>query len=67
MAKKRKKVEGACGPTVDKEWQARNDLDTISRAHEIIKDTARFKSAKAEAKRQSESLARIQRLEGKKL
>jgi len=67
MAKKRKKQAETCAPTMDKDWQARNDLDTISRAHEIIKDTGRFKSAKAEAKRQSESLARIQRLEGKKL
>ena len=65
MAKRKKVMTEA--PAVDKNWQARNDLDTLSRAQEIVKDTTRFKQAKAEAKKQQESLARIGRLEGKTL
>jgi hypothetical protein len=70
MAKKRsKKSKGqdATMPAMDDNWRARNDLDTLSRAQEVIKDSSRFRAVKSEAKRQQESLARISRLEGKKL
>lgn len=71
-AKKRKKkspeLAGAPSMNVtDDAWRARDDLSTIQRAHEVVKDTSRFSAAKAEAKRQQDSLARITRLEGKKL
>lgn len=53
--------------STDDSWRARDDLSTIQRAHEVVKDSSRFSAAKAEAKRQRESLDRIARLEGKKL
>lgn len=73
MSKKRKKKAAATdAPKAlsgieDKSWMARNDLETIQRAHEIIKDTNRFRAAKAEAEKQKKSLDRIARLDGKKL
>jgi len=72
MAKKRKGKKSAMNEAIstmpgDDSWRARDDLSTVQRAHEIVKDTARFSAAKAEAKRQRESLDRIARLEGKKL
>lgn len=70
MAKKRKKKsvnEAAAMPAVDDSWRAQDDLRTVQRAHEVVADSARFSAAKAEAKRQKESLDRIARLEGKKL
>jgi len=51
----------------DERWRAQDDLRTIQRAHEVVRDSARFKRAKAEAKRQKESLDRIARIDGKKL
>jgi hypothetical protein len=51
----------------DDAWRARDDLRTIQQAHEVIRDSSRFKAAKSEAKRQKESLDRIARLEGKRL
>lgn len=71
MAKKRGKKSGmnevASMPASDDAWRARDDLHTIQRAHEIVGDTKRLASARAEAKRQRESLDRIARLKDKKL
>lgn len=72
MAKKRKAKkstmnEAPASIASDDSWRARDDLSTVQRAHEVVKDSARFSAAKAEAKRQRESLDRIARLEGKKL
>lgn len=69
MARKKKRTTDVdiAAPSVDKDWQARSDLDTLSRAQEIIKSSPRFTAAKSEAKRQTESLKRIARLEGKRL
>lgn len=72
MAKKRKAKKSTMSEAPasigsDDSWRARDDLSTVQRAHEIVKDTTRFSAAKAEAKRQRESLDRIARLEGKKL
>jgi hypothetical protein len=71
MAKKRAKKAKSEAPgamcSLDENWRARNDLDTLSRMQEIVKDSGRFRAAKSEAKRQQESLSRISRLEGKKL
>ena len=52
---------------MDDDWRARSDLDTLTRSSEILKDTTRFNAAKKEAKRQSDSLARIGRLKGVKI
>lgn len=75
MAKKRKgkgKMTETMGTPAydiagDEKWRAQDDLRTIERAHEVVHDTKRFSAAKAEAKRQKESLDRIARLEGKRL
>lgn len=71
MAKKRKgrKSSEMAAPTIatDDSWRARDDLSTIQRAHEVVADSKRFGAAKAEARKQKESLDRIARLEGKKL
>lgn len=72
MAKKRKgkkstEMDAPAMASTDDSWRARDDLSTIQRAHEVVKDSGRFSAAKAEAKRQRESLDRIARLEGKKL
>ena len=69
MAKKRKKssTNEAAMPSVDRSWQAEDDLRTIQRAHEIIGDTPRLSAAQAHAKKQRESLERISRLKGKRL
>ena len=71
MATKRKKKSTSVGVEApsggDNDWRARDDLNTVTRSLEIIKDSTRFRAAKSEAKRQSESLARIGRLKGVKI
>jgi hypothetical protein len=49
------------------EIRAQDDLRTIERAQEVVGDSKRLAAAKAEAKRQKESLDRIARLQDKKL
>lgn len=72
MAKKRKAKKNTMSDAPatlagDENWRAQDDLRTVQRAHEVVADKGRFSAAKAEAKRQRESLDRIARLEGKKL
>jgi hypothetical protein len=72
VAKKRKrKQDGSNAPIavdgIDKSWRARDDLQSLQRAREILDDTGRFRAAKSEAEKQKASLERIARLEGKKL
>ena len=40
----------------DKKWRAESDLRTLMDAHEIQKDSARLKAAKAAAKKQLAAL-----------
>lgn len=56
MAKKNSAIASV---GIDKEWQTRNDLDTLTRAHEIKKDPARMKAVKALAKSQLADLAKV--------
>lgn len=51
----------------DSKYRAQDDLRTIERAQEVVGDSKRLAAAKAEAKRQKESLDRIARLQDKKL
>lgn len=51
----------------DSKYRAQDDLRTIERAQEVVGDSRRLSAAKAEAKRQKESLDRIARLQDKKL
>lgn len=68
MTKKRSKANApAMDIASDDKWRAQDDLRTIERAHEIIHDKGRLTAAQSEAKRQSESLARIARLKDKPL
>jgi hypothetical protein len=72
MAKKRKKAneEGSislASPMEDKSWRARHDMQTIQDAHEIIGDSERMKHVKEHARKQKESLSRIERLKDKSI
>lgn len=68
MKKRKGRKSNTVGaPAMDDSWRAQDDLRTIQRAHEVVSDKSRFAQAKAEARRQKESLDRIARLEGKKL
>ena len=65
MAKRKRKSSAiAIDIPGDDDWRARDDLSTLTRAHEVLGDTGRLAAMKKEAKRQTESLARISRLEG---
>ena len=67
MARKRKRSTGADAPMIDKDYRARSDLDTLTRAEEVKADRARLTAAQKEADRQRASLSRIERLKDVKL
>ncbi len=56
---KKVKEVATAAPSIDKDWQARGDLDTLTRAEEIKRDPARAAAAKSEAAKQKTNLARV--------
>ena len=56
---KRKSPEPCTAPTVDREWQARNDLDTLRRAGEIVNNKSRMSAAKTMATKEMQGLSKI--------
>lgn len=46
-------------PSVDRDWQKRNDLDTLRRAGEIMRDKPRMAAAKREAGEQMRELQKV--------
>lgn len=59
MAKKAAKDTMACSPEVDRQWQARNDADTLRRAGEIMGDRGRVRAAQMELKRDLAAVSRV--------
>ena len=55
----------AARPLPHHSYDSRNDLETIWRAQEILRDADRLAAAKTEAARQSDSYNRLARLKGK--
>lgn len=55
----RKKQIATDMPAIDESWRARDDLRTLSSAHEIGQDKKRMKAAQAEAKRQMTALEKV--------
>jgi hypothetical protein len=64
MAKRKKKDDAVLGLMMSDDYRAKDDLSTLTRAHEVIADLPRMKSVRAEAARQRAALERIERLEG---
>lgn len=46
-------------PRIDREWQRKNDLDTLRRAGEIMRDSARLSAAQREAGEQMRELQKV--------
>ena len=44
------KISNIAAPTIDKKWQAEDDLRTLINASEVRKDKARYKAAQMLAK-----------------
>lgn len=65
MAKK--KTEAMAMPSIDKDWRAQSDCDTLERAEEIKQDGARLKAARGYAAKKRERLARIAKLEKQRI
>lgn len=57
MAKKNSASARSVVGSLDKDWQAQMDCDTLMRAAEIRKDPKRFKAAQAVAKERIEELS----------
>ena len=57
MAKR--KAETCAAPTLDREWQAHNDLDTLRRADEIVNNKSRMSAAKTMATKEIQGLSKI--------
>jgi hypothetical protein len=51
----------------DAKYRAEDDVRTLKRAAEVVGDKSRLAAAKAQAKKERESLDRVARLDGKKL
>lgn len=64
-------TDAGFAPSVSKtpqdDWEAKDALRTLTRAHEIRANKGLMKRVGAHARRESESLARVRRLEGKPL
>lgn len=58
MAKHSKRVTEAA-PSMEREWQRKNDLDTLRRAGEIMRDKTRMRSAQREAGEQMRELQKV--------
>lgn len=63
MTRKAKPI-GISMPT---DWEARDDLHTLTRAEEIRRDEKRLTAAQREANRQHEALTRVRRLKNVKI
>lgn len=57
MAKR--KPETAAMPMVDHEWMAKNDLDVLRRAGEVMQNKGRMRAAQREAKDQMKELQKV--------
>ena len=56
---KRSKGSTVAQPPSERDWQRRNDLDTLRRAGEVMRDKARMREAQREAKDQMSELQKV--------
>jgi len=68
----KKKATGSNAPSVgmvaeDRTWRARDDLRTLTQAHEINSDRSRLAAAKREAAKQHKVLTKVARLGNRKI
>jgi len=57
MVRKRRGVDAV--PCVDREWQARDDLQTIQRAEDIRRDSGRMARVSRQLAKEQAALARV--------
>lgn len=68
MKRKRKATPPEpAGITMDRDYQAEDDMRTLERAHEVLASSPRLAAAKRMAKEKKARLDRISRLEGRRL
>lgn len=73
MTKRKRKMSRNTGvvpevaKTPQEDWEAKDALRTLTRGHEIRSNKGLMRRVGAHAKRESEALARVRRLEGKPL
>lgn len=59
MAKGKSKGHDMAMPMVDKKWMAKNDLDTLRRAGEVMRDRSRMAAVKSVAREEVKDLQKI--------
>lgn len=59
MKKHAKAETAAAMPMPDQKWMARNDLDTMRKAHEIMADKSRMNAAQSMAKEEMKVMQKI--------
>lgn len=59
MAKGKSKGCDTVMPMVDKKWMAKNDLDTLRRAGEVMRDRGRMAAVKSVAREEVKDLQKI--------